>query len=842
MSGLYTRSNLSESGLNATDAVQKLYEPQVQQDLLLFAFASRLESQISSPSLVAENQIFALINEPISDSSGNVFLRTKFLTNGFTFSENNLVWLDRVNFPLDKRSSSETEGCSVIFSVNSSLTQVSLESGGEKYVVRDSSGALVSLPSTVQVRLRGVESGASNAVASVTVEQDGRLSRSVSLVTGGSNYIDGEFLEIVLGCREDETPTLHKCFVYTGSNYLDQVGFDQDGRSAQALLRSVKYTYTTRFSDGEGFFLYDDLEQKWMYLGSDYDQLSLISGSSPPLLSMKRLDTLSSDNMTQLFQLDGRSQFFDYGQTYQSGESIGGSIRGLLNRAEELKDTFKYFVQNNRVNTPETSENNQLGTRFNIIDGKNILSDFRVIFRDPDGSIDQPGQQSLSGVEIPSTTYTITETYSGTPIRGYLYVPEIEKSQLDVVMLLHPTIEAPGSTPLDAAQMFLGLAKDPNGLSLGDKIIFSVAYPQDNIPGWTQAQANDLFPGINLSNFYFGDNITYVEAALLWAKNSLNAYLASQGINKSTGKLFTFGHSQGGLLVHRLNTMHQVDGVVANAPGPIDLLARCQYSEANGDESPSCLKLKTAYGSTEVSPSTYNNVSLKNFLAGTLSPALFTQALDDTTGNSAGVPQVQNMQTIVQPGLEACTTCAAVTFKYYANGGHAAFSSNAALQEDIRGFVGSIREPASTFAALSGLDGSDTLRINGATIPGIWLFSGDKYKRVFSSDEKPFLFQQGLKTYSPAIFNPQTGNELAGSGSFKFSLSTAFAPSGQTTIRGFDVQLNTLVQNISTTAGGGGFVYHRQLSTQTVSGSVTSWPLFSYRDGLTIKDARLLAI
>jgi hypothetical protein len=539
MSGLYTRSNLSESGLNATDAVQKLYEPQVQQDLLLFAFASRLESQISSPSLVAENQIFALINEPISDSSGNIFLRTKFLTNGFTFSENNLVWLDRVNFPLDKRSSSETEGCSVIFSVNSSLTQVSLESRGEKYVVRDSSGALVSLPSTVQVRLRGAESGASNAVASVTVEQDGRLSRSVSLVTGGSNYIDGEFLEIVLGCREDETPTLHKCFVYTGSNYLDQVVFDQDGRSAQALLRSVKYTYTTRFSDGEGFFLYDDLEQKWMYLGSDYDQLSLISGSSPPLLSMKRLDTLSSDNMTQLFQLDGRSQFFDYGQTYQSGQSIGGSIRGLLNRAEELKDTFKYFVQNNRVNTPETSENNQLGTRFNIIDGKNILSDFRVIFRDPDGSIDQP---------------------------------------------------------------------------------------------------------------------------------------------------------------------------------------------------------------------------------------------------------------------------------------------------------------ASTFAALSGLDGPDTLRINGATIPGIWLFSGDKYKRVFSSDEKPFLFQQGLKTYSPAIFNPQTGNELAGSGSFKFSLSTAFAPSGQTTIRGFDVQLNTLVQNISTTAGGGGFVYHRQLSTQTVSGSVTSWPLFSYRDGLTIKDARLLAI
>jgi hypothetical protein len=313
--------------------------------------------------------------------------------------------------------------------------------------------------------------------------------------------------------------------------------------------------------------------------------------------------------------------------------------------------------------------------------------------------------QSLSGIDVrsgtgtPSTTYTITQTYNGTPVRGYLYVPETSKSQLDVVVLLHPTIEIAGSTPLDAAQMFLDLAKDSAGLSLGDKILFSVAYPQDSIPGWTQTQANDLFPGINLSNFYFGDNITYVEAALLWAKNSLNAYLTSQGTGKSKGKLFTFGHSQGGLLVHRLNTMHQVDGVIANAPGPIDLLARCQFSEANGDESPSCLKLKTAYGSTTASPSTYNNVSLKNFLSGTLSPALFTQALDDTTGNSAGVPQVQNMQTVVQPGLEACTTCATVTFNYYFNGGHAAFSSNAALQADIRQFVGSIQEPASSSQA-----------------------------------------------------------------------------------------------------------------------------------------------
>jgi hypothetical protein len=133
--------------------------------------------------------------------------------------------------------------------------------------------------------------------------------------------------------------------------------------------------------------------------------------------------------------------------------------------------------------------------------------------------------------------------------------------------------------------------------------------------------------------------------------------------------------------------MHAVDGIISNAPGPIDLLTRCSGNQNTINVT--CNKIRVGFGSTAENPSAYDDVSLKNFLSGTLSPALFTQALDDITGNAFGVPQVENMQNIVQAGLNTCTNCEDITFNYYETGGHAAFVTNTVLQNDIRTFVGS---------------------------------------------------------------------------------------------------------------------------------------------------------
>ena len=78
-------------------------------------------------------------------------------------------------------------------------------------------------------------------------------------------------------------------------------------------------------------------------------------------------------------------------------------------------------------------------------------------------------------------------------------------------------------------------------------MIVSVAYPQEKI--------------------LFGDNIVQAEAALLWLKNK-----AGEELGATIKKIFLGGHSQGGYVVTRLNTMHKTNGVIANAPGPLNLV------------------------------------------------------------------------------------------------------------------------------------------------------------------------------------------------------------------------------------------------------------------------------
>ena len=315
----------------------------------------------------------------------------------------------------------------------------------------------------------------------------------------------------------------------------------------------------------------------------------------------------------------------------------------------------------------------------------------------------EPSSQTVddAATHAGNVSSLIQVSYNGYPVRGYLYYPTTPNTgqSLDVVVLYHGTITSAGVSPADAASTFISIAL--NKVNLKDKLVFSVAYPQDFIPLW---QANPAlpaiqFPGLDYPNLYLGDNIVYAEAALLWVKNELNSFLSSNNIPKTVNKVYTFGHSQGAYLVHRLNTLHTVDGVISNAPGPIDLLTRC--SGVNQTETGSCNKIGLGIGLTSTDPDAYNSRSLKSFLSGTLSPTLFTQALDDDTADEFGTPQVANMKDIMQAGLSTCTDCAAITFNYYETGGHDAFVTNTYLQNDIRSFVGAVGAGIATFVGIA---------------------------------------------------------------------------------------------------------------------------------------------
>lgn len=203
----------------------------------------------------------------------------------------------------------------------------------------------------------------------------------------------------------------------------------------------------------------------------------------------------------------------------------------------------------------------------------------------------------------PSPAYQITKTirYKGISVEVVINKPK--GNEFDVLLVFHGTVlhdSALMTATNKTLEKFKGI------LNRNDMMVISVAYPQENI--------------------LLGDNIVQGEAALLWLKNK-----ASQELKIKVKKIFMGGHSQGGYMVTRLNTMHQTHGVIANAPGPLNLVYRCQLEE-KGQIPPGevCAKLKSVYGTTSTNESAYFKRSLLNFTTGFKSDILFVQGLNDS--------------------------------------------------------------------------------------------------------------------------------------------------------------------------------------------------------------------
>lgn len=296
--------------------------------------------------------------------------------------------------------------------------------------------------------------------------------------------------------------------------------------------------------------------------------------------------------------------------------------------------------------------------------------------------VEQPGVQTT----ITGTTINITSGQSYTvgatsyPVRGVLYVPtSLTSSSIDVIVAYHGTISSQTQTIMQAAQFVSNIFL--NNLNIKDKIIFSVAYPQDAIPA-----ANQFGIGGNEDpNFIFESNLPYARAALLWAKNSLNTFMSANSISKTISKVFMFGHSQGGSLVHKLNTLETTDGAICNAPGPIRLDLTCTAIGSSGDliYNTTCLKLFNKYGSPSTSTQ-YFNRSVAAYTTGLKARTLYIQGLQDTAGNG-------NQLTWMNQLIQTLTTNSAsnAEFSYLRiPGGHEAFVSDSQAQNAIRLFVG----------------------------------------------------------------------------------------------------------------------------------------------------------
>ena len=224
---------------------------------------------------------------------------------------------------------------------------------------------------------------------------------------------------------------------------------------------------------------------------------------------------------------------------------------------------------------------------------------------------------------------------------------------VDVLMVFHGTV-LNDSNLMEAANTTLDSFKK---LLDSSKMMFvSVIYPQEKI--------------------LLGDNVQLCESALLWLK-----YNASSELGIKINKIFLAGHSQGAYVATRLNTMHQTNGVIANAPGPLNLIYRCKLEEDGKIKSGvECSKLRQEYGLTTDNPDAYFQRSLMNFTYGYKSDILFIQGLADSP------IQLYSWPTFKQEVLN-CTTCNQRLFFEVPQKGHGSLFQDSSAQKEFIQFI-----------------------------------------------------------------------------------------------------------------------------------------------------------
>jgi hypothetical protein len=251
------------------------------------------------------------------------------------------------------------------------------------------------------------------------------------------------------------------------------------------------------------------------------------------------------------------------------------------------------------------------------------------------------------------TAYRITKSVTYNTINVDVIIDKPALNEVDVLLVFHGTVLY-DSNLMTAANTTLDKFKSI--LDRNDMMIVSVVYPQENV--------------------LFGDNIVQGEAALLWLKNK-----ASQELGITVKKVFLGGHSQGGYMVTRLNTMHQTNGVIANAPGPLNLVYRCQLEENGQVQSGAvCTKLKNVYGTTTSNPNAYFQRSLLNFTNGFKSDILFVQGLNDTP------IQMYSWPTFKQDVL-SCTNCKNRQFVEIVGGEHGSLFESPTAKTEFNNFI-----------------------------------------------------------------------------------------------------------------------------------------------------------
>jgi hypothetical protein len=216
---------------------------------------------------------------------------------------------------------------------------------------------------------------------------------SVQITETGSGYIVPEALRLVEG-------TVRLQSEGTNVRLIKQKSALFSGQPE--IIRTKQFSYVVKGASSEGFFLYDNVENKYLFLDRTTPNPELTPLESESIV-IRRFDGVNTQNILQFKY--SQSPIYLRGYNFAFGIG-GGSVSGVINNVASATNSLRLrmeaAIQNTRRPTPPDSSENILGYRYNSFIGQDVVIWQRVVLRDQDftlaPSVSVTGDQLRSNV------------------------------------------------------------------------------------------------------------------------------------------------------------------------------------------------------------------------------------------------------------------------------------------------------------------------------------------------------------------------------------------------------------------------------------------------------------
>ncbi|UYE96862.1 virion structural protein [Cyanophage S-TIM66] len=198
---------------------------------------------------------------------------------------------------------------------------------------------------------------------------------SITLTSRGTGYILGERLLVKEGVVTNTSGNV--------ALYLEkQQDYLYSGDNPNIFV--TNYLYDVVKGGPDGFYLYDSLESKYIFLDKEKDETQFNEGVEDRQIRIARFDGVDVRNIFNLRFSGSAVALEEYTERYRLGDQIVGEINELQNLAARLTSDAELSIQNTRLPLTETDARNDLGFEFNRFVGVSAKFRQRLILRDQD--------------------------------------------------------------------------------------------------------------------------------------------------------------------------------------------------------------------------------------------------------------------------------------------------------------------------------------------------------------------------------------------------------------------------------------------------------------------------